>query len=467
MKGFHRFLLAVISVMVISTIVLIRPITTYAWGDNGGGRESVSVQYINEHASDYGNTPFFNSITIADSDYDWYKKTTGEELAKSNLRHEKNFVAARKCIQRADGSLEGNPKDNLWYGNNINAEDGKTYLVRIYAHNNNPNGENAVAENTRVSFTDANMVASTLSDVLDNSGNPTGEKKQQVEVQGVISSSNANPTEYWDHVDFNADVPFHLEYVYGSALLEYNGFASREVNENNKDVPGAGTGPVQLSDNIINSDGSGVLIGYYGLDGRVPGCYQYANYVTIKVKVVYDYDFTVEKKVRLAGEKEWKESVDAKVGDKVEFQIKYTNTSDKQQDNVVIKDILPSNLRYVEGSTKIKDENYPNGDTLDHDYLVTDGQKVGNYGPGANVRIMFTAEVVDDNLACGKNTLVNWAQAGVGSTTLQSYSTVEVSKDGIFIYISLILLLLIILCFVGIIFLLIKMHKRKNDHSFQ
>lgn len=85
MKGFHRFLLAVISVMVISTIVLIRPITTYAWGDNGGGRESVSVQYINEHASDYGNTPFFNSITIADSDYDWYKKTTGEELAKATF----------------------------------------------------------------------------------------------------------------------------------------------------------------------------------------------------------------------------------------------------------------------------------------------------------------------------------------------------------------------------------------------
>ena len=183
------------------------------------------------------------------------------------------------------------------------------------------------------------------------------------------------------------------------------------------------------------------------------------------MKVVYDYDFTIEKKVRLAGEKEWKESVDAKVGDKVEFQIKYTNTSDKQQDNVVIKDILPSNLRYVAGSTKIKNSNHPNGDTLDHDYLVTDGQKVGNYGPGANVRLMFTAEVVDDNLACGKNTLVNWAQAGVGSTTLQSYSTVEVSKDGIFIYISLMLLLLIILCFVGIIFLLIKMHKKKNDHS--
>jgi len=429
-----------------------KPTTTYAWGDNSGlpdMRPSYSLREINKKADTFGNTPFFNSIEIKDSDYDWYKTNFGEELKKGNLRHEKNFVAARKCIQRADGSLEGNPKDNLWYGNNIDAEDGKTYLVRLYAHNNNPNGMNAVAENTTVRFQDANNVASTPETVKleDENGYETGETKQmqQVQINGFITSSNANPNEYWDYVNFNADVPFHLEYVYGSALLENNGAAAGK-----------------LSDDIITN---GTLIGYDALDGKVPGCYQYANYVSIQVKVVYDYDFTIEKKVRLDREKEWKESVDAKVGDKVEFQIKYTNTSNKQQDNVVIKDILPSNLRYVAGSTKIKNSNHPNGDTLDHDYLVTDGQKVGNYGPGANVRLMFTAEVVDDNLACGKNTLVNWAQAGVGSTTLQSYSTVEVSKDGIFIYISLMLLLLIILCFVGIIFLLIKMHKKKNDHS--
>ena len=449
MKQCHIPLLGVIVVIFIYFTGLLIPSTKYAWGDNSGlpdMRPSYSLREINEKADTFGNTPFFNSIEIKDSDYDWYKANFGEELKKGNLRHEKNFVAARKCIQRADGSLEGNPKDNLWYGNNIDAEDGKTYLVRLYAHNNN---SNSVAENTTVRFQDANNVASTLETVKleDENGYETGETKQmqQVQINGFITSSNANPNEYWDYVNFNADVPFHLEYVYGSALLENNGAAAGK-----------------LSDDIITN---GTLIGYDALDGKVPGCYQYANYVSIQVKIVYDYDFTIEKKVRLAGEKEWKESVDAKVGDKVEFQIKYTNTSDKQQDNVVIKDILPSNLRYVAGSTKIKNSNHPNGDTLDHDYLVTDGQKVGNYGPGANVRLMFTAEVVDDNLACGKNTLVNWAQAGVGSTTLQSYSTVEVSKDGIFIYISLMLLLLIILCFVGIIFLLIKMHKKKNDHS--
>ncbi len=451
MKGFHRFLLAVISVMVISTIVLIRPITTYAWGDNGGGRESVSVQYINEHASDYGSTPFFNSIEIKDSDYAWYQDNFGEELAKGNLRYEKNFVATRKCIQRADGSLEGNPKDNLWYGNNINAEDGKTYLVRLYAHNNNPNGWDGVAEDTTVRFQDANMVASTLETVKleDENGYETGETKQmqQVQINGFISSSNASPSEYWDYVNFNADVPFHLEYVYGSALLENNGAAAGK-----------------LSDDIING---GTLIGYDALDGRVPGCYDFANYVSIQVKVVYDYEFTVEKKVRLAGEKEWKESVDAKIGDKVEFQIKYTNTSDKQQDNVAIKDILPSNLRYVEGSTKLMNTHYPSGTNVQEDYLVTTGLNIGSYvADGGNAFLMFTAEVVDDNLACGKNTLVNWAQAGVGTKNSQTYTTIEISKDGIFIVMSIILLLLIILCFVEIIFLIVKMNRQKH-HRIQ
>lgn len=450
MKQCHIPLLAVIGVIVISITGIMKPTTTYAWGDNSGlpdMRPSYSLREINKKADTFGNTPFFNSIEIKDSDYDWYKTNFGEELKKGNLRHEKNFVAARKCIQRADGSLEGNPKDNLWYGNNIDAEDGKTYLVRLYAHNNN---SNSVAENTTVRFQDANNVASTLETVKleDENGYETGETKQmqQVQINGFITSSNANPNEYWDYVNFNTDVPFHLEYVYGSALLENNGAAAGK-----------------LSDDIITN---GTLIGYDALDGKVPGCYQYANYVSIQVKVVYDYDFTIEKKVRLAGEKEWKESVDAKVGDKVEFQIKYTNTSNKQQDNVVIKDILPSNLRYVAGSTKLKNTHYPKGTSIQEDYLVTDGMNIGSYvANGGNAFLMFTAEVVDDNLACGKNTLVNWAQAGVGSTTLQSYSTVEVSKDGIFIYISLMLLLLIILCFVGIIFLLIKMHKKKNDHS--
>ena len=237
------------------------PAIVSAWGDNGGMRPSYSVQEINEKADTFGSTPFFNSIEIKDSDYAWYQENFGEELSKGNLRYEKNFVGARE-----NTGVNAGPA-NVWDGNNIDAEDGKTYLVRLYAHNNNPNGWDGVAEDTTVRFQDANMVASTLETVEleDENGYKTGETKQmqQVQINGFISSSNATPSEYWDYVNFNAEIPFHLEYVYGSALLENNGAA----------------GGSQLSDDIIND---GTLIGYDALDGRVPGCYQYANYVSIQ-----------------------------------------------------------------------------------------------------------------------------------------------------------------------------------------
>ncbi len=396
------------------------PAIVSAWGDSNGGRESHSIQEINEN-NPFGNTPVFNTITVADTDYEWHKNYFGTEIPKTTITHEKNFVGARKDNGTNDAQT------NVWDGNQIEAEDGQTYVIRLYAHNNNPNGEQAVSENTKVSFVGLND-KSTLQevDVVDETGKATGEKvmKQQIEVNGKITSSNANPQRYWDYVNFQSDVPFHLEYVYGSALLENNGFAS--VN-NIYNVPGGGNGPVKLSDDIVdNADGT--LIGFYGLDGRVPGCYKYAEYVTIRVKVVYDHDFLVEKKVRMNGTKDWSKTVEAKVGDKVDFQIQYKNTSDQRQADVIVKDTLPSNLRYVPGTIKIKNGSHPNGDTVDGDALVTGGLKVGSYGKNSNVYLMFTAEVVDDNLACGSNTLVNWAQAMVGDSVGQDYARVHLDK---------------------------------------
>ena len=53
---------------------------------------------------------------------------------------------------------------------------------------------------------------------------------------------------------------------------------------------------------------------------------------------------------------------------------------------------------------------------------------IGNYTPNSNAYVRYTAEVVDENLACGSNTLVNWVKAGVGETTLQDYAAVVVNK---------------------------------------
>lgn len=415
---------------------LFSSITVLAWGDNDGGRPSYTIEEINNGAigatqksdgENYKNSPNYPGQIIFNT------------ISDSVIGDEKNFVGARECVLRADKRCEAADTTSVegakyWRGNDITVEDGKTYIVRLYVHNNNPNGFDAVAEDTRVAFS----IPNTSSTV--------------VEVNGLISSSNATPSKYWDYINFNSKdgTPFHLEYVKGSALLENNGI---------------GRNGLTLSDDVVNAKDGGVLIGYDALDGRVPGCYQYDNFVTIQVKAVFDYNFTVEKKVRLAGDtdKTWKESVEAKVGDKVEFQFQYLNTSEANQAGVVMRDVLPSNLRYVEGSTILYNGNHPNGLHLDTDDVINGGVNVGSYDADANAFIRFTAEVVDDNLACGSNTLINWAQVRVGDTTIQDSAKVIVvmSEHNWLAIARTIIAILILICIIIIIRLHYKMRHFK------
>lgn len=141
-------------------------------------------------------------------------------------------------------------------------------------------------------------------------------------------------------------------------------------------------------------------------------------------------DYSIEQKVRLAGTTEWKTSVDAKVGDKVEFQVQYKNTSNDAitHRDVTIKDILPKNMQYVKGTTKLFNSNHPNGMNILSDTITDYGINIGHYDKGANAYVRFTAEVVDKSLQCGSNTLVNWTQGSVGKVTLQDYACVVVQK---------------------------------------
>lgn len=395
-------------------------------------RPTYSLQQVSEGA--LGNTITFNSIKVVDSDYEWHKTATGNDIPRGTIRNETNFVGAREDTGINVGS------SNVWEGTEIVAEDGKTYLVRLYVHNNNPNGFDAVAEDTKVRF----YV-------------PYGSATTQT-VNGWLASSNAAPQEYSDTVVFNSidGIPFHLEYVSGSALLENGGFAS-----------GAG---IQLPDTITNqgnptneAEDEWTLIGYDALDGRVPGCYQYTNYVSIKVQVVYDYEFSVETKVRLADneDKTWQDTVEAKIGDKVEFQIQYKNTSNCMQEGVAMKDVLPSNLRYVDGSAKLYSVVYPDGATFTEGALVTTGVKIGSYTAGSNAIIRFTAEIVNDDLVRGSNALYNWGQVGVGNTVIQDYATVMVYNDELFRVVTFGLGVLILICLAVIIILWTKMHRLK------
>lgn len=159
----------------------------------------------------------------------------------------------------------------------------------------------------------------------------------------------------------------------------------------------------------------------------------------------------------------WQDSVDAEIGDEVEYQITYQNTSDSTQTNVVISDSLPANMQYVAGSTVLYNVNHPNGLVLDTDAVVADnGINIGAYTAGSNAYIRFTAKVEDVDLAWGSNTLVNWGQVSVGETMLQDHAEVVV-QNNMPIYILCTIMLALAICFgVAFIILRIKIHKKKR-----
>lgn len=376
------------------------PAVVSAYGDNAGGRKSITIAEAKKLDQ---NTIIFNSIE-ASSEEEAAAQAEGNIIP---IQDERNYVGARVD----DGQNLG--KGNVWNGNQITVEEGKTYLVRLYVHNNNPYGKNSnetigTAHNVNVSFQLPAVVG------------------KNVEVNGYINAPDATITRYWDNVIFQSDRNFYLDYVEGSALIESNG----------------AVGGSQLDDAIVTTDGqatyNGVKIGYNALDGTMPGCYGYAAYITIKVKPVFE-DSSIQKLVRLEGEKEWKKSVDAKVGDRVEYQINYTNRTAAPAVNVIIRDSLPTNMKYVAGTTKLYNASCADWCTTSDDTLVTDGINIGgtttnpyNVVTAADeisAAVRFTAEVVDNDLACGTNRLINWAKASTAGYAVQNNADVYVEKE--------------------------------------
>lgn len=354
--------------------------STVGWGDNGGGRPSYTLDEINEGI--LKDTIIFNTIS---------NSVNGDE---------KNFVSAREY----DGpNLTG--EDHVWYTQEIEVKDSQEYIIRAYIHNNNPYAEN-VAKNVRVLF------------------NFPSDSDTNIPVYGFIMSDNAEPSKYWDGVLFKSNSSFHLEYVYGSAYLYNNGVAA---------------GGLQLNDDIVTKE-NGQQIGYYDyrtdpedpvvLDGVIPGCYQYASYVTIRVRAVFDTDFRISQHIRLKGDTEWNSYVEAKIGDEVEIQFEYQNIDrrDNMHENVVVRSVLPEALEYVPGSTILYNGTYPEGASCAQDTLVTTGINIGGYSVGANAYIRFTVRVTDTNLKVGSNTLVNWTRGTVNEIVLQDYASVIVNK---------------------------------------
>ena len=100
--------------------------------------------------------------------------------------------------------------------------------------------------------------------------------------------------------------------------------------------------------------------------------------------------------------------------------------------------------------------------------MINGGVNIGSYDANADAYIRITAEVVDDNLACGSNILINWAQVRVGDTVVKNHAEVHVQAEknrNIFIAVAIVLGIALLVCLVFIIILLYKMYHWKQTHK--
>jgi len=311
-----------------------------------------------------------------------------------NVGDERNFVGIR------DTSAE-----NVWH-DDMTVQPGKEYYVRMYVHNNAAENLNLVAENVTAKF---------------NLPTTTG---KSVQVNGFLNASNVGSNgkdqkgafaEVYDHATFNSTNDFNLAYVKDSLKYENNAFGA------------AGT---PLSESIFTS--AGAKLGYDKLDGNIPGCFQYAGYVTFKVKPQFaeNTNFTLKKMVSKHGENKWVENYAAQPGEKVDFILNYKNTGDVQHDDVTFRDTLPTGLTFVKDSNTWGNARTPSVAVANDDLTNGKGINVGSYAKGANAFTIFTAQVASkEQLKCGVNELVNKGKVNTGGYSVEDEATVTVNKE--------------------------------------
>lgn len=303
---------------------------------------------------------------------------------------ERNFMQVRE----ANAS-------NTTYADSISLQAGHEYVVYMYYHNNAASNLNA----SGVGIAHGAYVKAQIPAVVANGSSDT-------KAVGYVGANNASPSQVWDDISFSNKTggDIALRYVPGSATIHNFGKTDGKT----------------MSDGIVTA--AGASLGYDSFNGELPGCNEYAGYVTFLVKADQP-NFTVTKQVRKTGTTDWKTSTSVNPGDSVDYMITYKNTGTTQQNDVVLKDVLPKGISYTAGTTMVANSTNPNGIKVS-DNLTKNGINIGNYAAGATAYVKFSAKVAsnDDLTNCGLNTLVNTVTAETNNGSKSASATVTVNK---------------------------------------
>jgi uncharacterized repeat protein (TIGR01451 family) len=177
---------------------------------------------------------------------------------------------------------------------------------------------------------------------------------------------------------------FHMVYVKGSALYINN------------------AGTFKLPDTIATTNGNnGTLIGDTKMDGNIPGCAEHAGFVILRVRPIYeqedespDMNTTSIKKHENTS---WGQvlSVTMSEGSLIDVKVVFTNTSEKDAENVSLRADLSDGLSYVDGSLRFAGSG-DSGNIANLNPTVGDGVITGSYKPGEAVTLEYQVTIDSD-----------------------------------------------------------------------
>ena len=145
--------------------------------------------------------------------------------------------------------------------------------------------------------------------------------------------------------------------------------------------------------------------------------------------VIYkDSIFFVQIYARKKGDMEWKKEIIAEVGDIIEFQTEYRNSTG-DIDAIMVRSVLPTNMDYVDNSTILYNANYPEGIVIKENTVCTDGINIGHYQLYGNAYVRFMAVVVDKTMGEGVNQLITWSSITSGGEALYDKANIYIEKN--------------------------------------
>ncbi|MCX6728052.1 MAG: hypothetical protein NTX11_04555 [Candidatus Saccharibacteria bacterium] len=269
----------------------------------------------------------------------------------------------------------------------------KEVVLRTYVHNNanqNTNNTIGVAKNAKVRVALPTATA------------------QVLRARSYITADNAASVE--DTADMSGSQQFSVSYVAGSAKLL------------------RGTASYNLSDNIVTT---GALIGDKTMDGNLPGCFDFAALVEIRVRVQtasYNLDLTKQVRKHVDGQTgNWSKEVSVPAGTKVDYVLNTKNAGAATLMGVTTRDVLPPHTQLVPGSIKYINAK---GSGVQADAPLFGGGIIGGqYNPNDDSLIVFSAITKDDFAGC--STKVRNIAFAKSTTTpeINDYADVTITKE--------------------------------------